>query len=110
MRSLAPSADGKVLSGSLDRHVKKCLGCQAEMARYAKLRRHLAALAVVTDPAPESIVAGVQRAIGSVISESEPEERRAHRARVAATAGAAAAAAAGAVALAVWRQSRAATS
>lgn len=90
----------------LDAHVSECLSCQAEMARYGKLRRQLASLSEIVVEAPEPLAAAVAAAIAS--SEATPESASglAHPARVAAAAGAVVAAAAGAVAVAVWRHSK----
>lgn len=106
VRSIAPSTDVAGLSRILDSHVGTCLSCQAEMARYGKLRRQLASLAEVTVEAPPPLVAAVQEAISSGHELEATEMGEGHPARVAAAAGALVAAAAGAVAVAMWRYSR----
>ncbi len=106
VRSLAPTRDFGALSMMLDGHIGACLACQAEIARYGKLRRQLAALSDVVVAAPEPLVAAVVAAITSADSEEETDKGMAHPGRVAAAAGAVVAAAAGAVAVAVWRHSK----
>lgn len=95
-----------MLSTMLDNHVNECLSCQAEMARYGKLRRQLAAMADVVVAAPEPLVAAVAAAIASVETPDDLAGGIAHPARVVAAAGTVVAAAAGAVAVAVWRHSK----
>ena len=106
VRSLAPSRDFGALSMALDGHISSCLACQAEIARYGKLRRQLAALSDVVVAAPEPLVAAVVAAITAAESDEESDTGMAHPGRVAAAAGAVVAAAAGAVAVAVWRHSK----
>ena len=106
VRSLAPSREVGALSSMLDGHVASCLSCQAEMARYGKLRRQLASLSEVVVEAPEPLVAAVAAAIASGAADPESASGLAHPARVAAAAGAVVAAAAGAVAVAAWRHSK----
>ena len=105
VRSFAPSGAEVGLPERLDRHVTTCLSCQAEMARYGRLRRSLAAMAETVEPAPQSVASTVADEISSEEEIPAGRERSLHLARVAATAGAVAAATAGAVA--IWRQSRA---
>jgi anti-sigma factor RsiW len=107
VRLLAPSADVSVLSGRLAAHVGGCLSCQAEIARYGKIRRELTSLAAVVVPAPASLAAAVGQAIASIDEPAEPSSALSHPARVAAAVGTVAAAAAGAVAVAVWRHPKA---
>ena len=107
VRSAAPTADLSGLSPRLESHVTACLSCQAEMARYGKLRRQLAALADVVETAPAPLVPGVEQAIVSGQLPSNPVVPHSRPARVAAAAGAVAAAAVGAVAVAMWRHSKA---
>lgn len=106
IRSVAPSTDIAGLSKVLNSHVGSCLSCQAEMARYGKLRRQLASLADVAVAAPEPLVATVEAAIGVGQEPVGEPGDNAHPARVVAAAGALVAAAAGTVAVAVWRHSR----
>ncbi len=106
VRSIAPSTDVAGLSKILENHVGSCLSCQAEMARYGKLRRQLASLADVVVDAPSPLIAAVEEAIASEQDPISAPSDNAHPARVAAAAGAVVAAAAGAVAVAVWRHSR----
>lgn len=105
VRSFAPSGAEAGLPERLDRHVATCLSCQAELARYGKLRRSLAAMAEVVEPAPQSVVSTVADEISREEEIPVGRERSLHLARAAAAAGAVAAATAGAVA--IWRQSRA---
>lgn len=104
VRRAAPTADISGLSRRLEFHVQSCLACQAEMARYGKLRRNLAALADVVEEAPAPLIAAVEQAIGSDDASATAPDRHSHR--VVAAAGAVVAAAAGAVAVAMWRHSR----
>lgn len=106
VRSIAPSPDVAGLSKVLESHVGSCLSCQAEVARYGKLRRQLASLADVVVEAPGPLVAAVAEAIASIHEPEDVTSIDAHPARVAAAAGTLVAAAAGAVAVAVWRHSR----
>ncbi len=106
VRSVAPSREVGALSSMLNTHVNECLSCQAELARYGKLRRQLASLAEVVVEAPEPLAEAVADAIASGDAPPESESGIAHPARVAAAAGAVVAAAAGAVAVAVWRHSK----
>ena len=108
VRTLAPSASIAGLSGRLDAHVSTCLACQAELARYGRLRRQLSALSDVLDAAPAPLVAAVEYVIAGSGTTTGTGDRSSHPARVAAAAGAVVAAAAGAVAVAVWRHSKAA--
>jgi anti-sigma factor RsiW len=107
VRAAAPTADLSGLSPRLESHVTACLYCQAEMARYGRLRRRLASLADVVEPVPAPLAAGVNIAIASGELPSGPVVSHSHPARVAAAAGAVVAAAAGAAAVAMWRHSKA---
>ncbi len=91
----------------LGRHAATCLRCQAETARYRKLHRGLGELAEVTEPAPVSLVAEVEKAIGGEIG--EPARVRARVAGAVAAAGAVTAAVAGAAAVIAWRRAHGAT-
>ncbi len=97
--------------GRLGRHATTCLRCQAETARYRKLHRSLEALGQVTEAAPDSLLAGVEHAIGSPPrAVPRGEDRFAGRlAGIVATAGAVAAAAAGTAAVVAWRRVHGAT-
>jgi anti-sigma factor RsiW len=97
-----------VLAGRLEAHIATCLSCQAEIARYGRLRRQLAVLADVTLDAPARLVSAVGHAISSGDDAADVGSRQSHPARVAAAAGGVVAAAAGAVAVVVWRHSKAA--
>ena len=108
VQSVAPSTDSPGLPGRLSSHVATCLSCQAEMARYRKLRRQLAALAAVTEPAPRPLAAAVADAVTTDTAKRGKPAHGQGRARLAAAAGAVAAATAGVV-VAVRRQSKAAT-
>jgi anti-sigma factor RsiW len=105
VRFLAPSHGETAFSAQLNRHVGTCLTCQAEIARYGKLRRQLSTLAGVTVAAPRPLTAGVVAAI------APPEQMAStgaasHMGRIVAASGAVAAAAVGAVAVVLWRSSR----
>ncbi len=106
VRSIAPSREIGALSTALDKHVSACLSCQAEMARYGRLRRQLASLAHVVDEAPEPLADAVVAAIAAGEVPEDSNAALSHPARVAAAAGAVVAAAAGAAAVAAWRHSR----
>jgi hypothetical protein len=105
VQTLAPSHGEGVLSVRLNAHVATCLVCQAEIARYGKLRRQLAALGDVMVAAPETLVAAVATAIATSPGASRLDAVPIPIGRVAAAAGAVVAAA-GAVAVALWRYSR----
>ena len=106
VRTFAPSqADGR-MAELLDNHVGSCLSCQAEVARYGKLRRQLATMADLVIAAPEPLAAAVATAIASGAMPPESASAMTHTARVVAAAGAAAAAAAGAAAVIAWRYSK----
>ena len=107
VRSLAPSTDGAPPAGRLRIHVAQCLSCQAELARYNRLRRQLGSLAEVVEPAPAPLIAAVERKI-DMGSEPSTPPRRSPQVGRAAAGGAVAAAAAGAAAVIVWRHSKAA--
>ena len=87
------------LPAALAQHAASCLRCQAEMARYRRLRRELGSLAASTEPASPTILAGVEQAIAS---EARQHETTRHARFVATLAGATAAA--GVVAVAMWRR------
>ena len=106
IQSLAPSREVAALSKMLDNHVEACLSCQAEIARYGKLRRQLASLSEVVVEAPEPLIAAVADAIASGDAPPDSATGIEHPARVAAAAGAVVAAAAGAVAVAVWHHTK----
>ena len=106
VRALAPSNENGALPELLERHVSTCLTCQAEMVRYGRLRRQLAALLEVTIAAPESLTAVVAGAITPWERPASPAASHSNVGRIAAATGAVAAAAVGAVAVAVWRSSR----
>jgi hypothetical protein len=108
VRSLAPSTEGEPPAGRLGIHVAQCLTCQAELARYNRLRRQLGSLADVVEPAPLPLVHAVEREINAGLGLSTPEKRSHQVGRAAAAGGAVAAAAAGAAAVIAWRHSRAA--
>ena len=108
VRSLAPSTEGVPLAGMLGDHVAHCLRCQAELARYSRLRRRLRLLAEVVEPAPPPLATAVEDATGTETDAGHSPRRGPQVSRVAATGGAVAAAAAGAAAVIVWRHSKAA--
>jgi anti-sigma factor RsiW len=106
VQAVAPSQGDGLLSVRLNGHVSTCLACQAEIARYGKLRRQLAALADVMVAAPEPLAAAVAAAIASSPGDLRSAATTGQIGRIAAAGGAVAAAAAGAVAVALWRNSR----
>jgi len=104
IRGLGPDiADSDRLPVSLADHGASCLRCQAEVARYRKLRRELGHLAEDAIAAPERVAAAVELAVAAM-PQTEPAKPTA---KVVATAAGAAAAAASVVAVALWRRSRA---
>jgi anti-sigma factor RsiW len=104
---MAPASEGFPPDGRLRSHVAQCLACQAELARYNRLRRELGSLADVVEPAPPRLGAAVAHEINAGSGESPPSRRSPQVGRAAA-AGGAVAAAAGAAAVIVWRHSKAA--
>jgi len=99
-----PMMDGvDSLPGPFSRHVSSCLPCQAEQARYRRIRRGLADLASDRIDAPPTLATGVDAAMTALGA-----HHHRHRAgRVAAAAGAAVAAA-GTVVVVRWLRARAA--
>lgn len=96
------AGNGDVLPGPLAGHAAACLRCQAELARYRRLKRELAGLATETMQAPQRVMAEVDALI-----ESRPlPHPQGSSAKTAATLAGAAAAAAGVIAVAMWRRSR----
>jgi hypothetical protein len=93
------------LPGPLATHIASCLRCQADQARYRRLRRELSRLAQRSDVAPVSVVPSVEHAISVRLALAA---RPRHNARLAATIAGATAAAASTVVFAVWRRTRAA--
>jgi hypothetical protein len=85
---------------TLDDHVARCLGCQAERARYRRLGRVLTGLVDDVEPAPRGFL---QRVDVALDGGRRPAERGARLGKAAAATGAIATAA-GVVALAVWRR------
>ena len=106
VQALAPSQGGGFLSVRLNAHVSTCLACQAEIARYGKLRRQLAALADVMVAAPEPLTAAVATVIASSPDGLRLGTGSGQIGRIAAATGAVVAAAAGAAVVALWRSSR----
>ena len=106
VRSLATSTEGIPPAGRLRSHVAQCLPCQAELARYSRLRRQLRSLVEVVEQAPPLLAAAVDLEIGRGAALDSPSRRGAQVGRVAAAGGAVAAAAAGAAAVIVWRHSK----
>ena len=80
-------------------HAGSCLRCQAEIARYRRLRRELGSLAATTETAPSSILPAVEEAIWT----EAPDHASFRHVRFVATI-AGATAAAGVVAVAMWRR------
>ena len=108
VRALAPSSEGVAPGGRLQIHVAQCLSCQAELARYNRLRRQLGSLADVVEPAPLPLVSAIESEIDSGSRPSTTPWRAYQVGQVAAEGGAVAAAAAGAAAVIAWRHSKAA--
>lgn len=106
VRAVAPSIPAERLSTGVNAHVTACLACQAELIRYAKLRRHLAGLENETDPAPARLAAAVDDAIGIGVVPRGVRPASFHPARAAAAAGAVVVAAAGTAAVAWLRHAR----
>jgi len=108
VRAVAPSIPAERLSARVESHVASCLACQAELVRYARLRRQLAALADVAEVAPPGLAAAANDAVG--IGVVPPVRANSfHPARAIAAASAVAVAAAGTVVVAWLRHVRAAT-
>ena len=102
VKGLGPDvADSSRLPGPLAHHAASCLRCQAEVARYRRLRRELGALSE-TERAPQALVARVEQTIWAD-EDSEAVKRRSGRV-MATVAGATAAA--GMVVVAMWRRAR----
>lgn len=108
VRSLAPSREVVQPDGRPRGHVARCLACQAELARYNRLRRQLGSLADVIEPAPLLLGRAIEYEIDSAAEQVISLRRNTQVGRAAAAGGAVAAAAAGAAAVIVWRHSRAA--
>ena len=88
IRSLGPDlAESDRLPATLAEHSSTCLRCQAEVARYRRLRRELDSLGNENVAAPDTILPAVEMAIAA---ELEPETRPTSRV-VATVAGATAA-------------------
>ena len=107
VRTRLPSLDGdRPFEGRLGEHAASCLRCQAEMARYRSLRRHLGGLAQVVIIAPPTVLAAVEARLGDV---PQPLASSGHRAAiVAAAAAGAAVAAAGTIVVLGLRRARSA--
>ena len=105
VRMWAPSGGEGVIASRLDAHVRTCLACQAEFARYGKLRRHLAGMAEDVVTAPESLAAAVATAI-TRSEDSVPRGSENSMGRIIAATSAVTAAAAGTIAVILWRHSR----
>ena len=100
VKSLGPDlTDVDGLPAALAQHAGSCLRCQAEVARYRRLRRELGSLAATTESAPSSILPAVEEAIWN---EATGSANHRHTRFVATIAGATAAA--GVVAVAMWRR------
>lgn len=107
VRLTAPSegapVDGVVRS-RLGRHRSSCLRCQAETARYRRLRRSLAELEKITVAAPPSL----EHAVAGSLDDRKPVRPVRRRGRVAAGLAATGTlvATAGTVAVVLWRRGR----
>jgi len=106
VKGLGPAA-GKsvVIRGPLATHASSCLRCQADLARYRRLRRELGRLAQYIEQSPVLMAPRVESAIGA---QPALVTRRRHAARLVAAIAAATAAAAGTAAFSLWRRTRAA--
>lgn len=90
VRSRLPSLEGPAaLPAPLKRHAASCLRCQAEAARYRSLRRRLADLGTVVEPAPASLADAVAAALDMPGLTEESPRTGATKTAVAAAAGAA---------------------
>lgn len=107
VRSLATTTEGAPPGGTLGTHVARCLSCQAELARYRRLRRQLGSLAEVVEPVPLLPAATIEHEMSTGSAGDTPSKRSPQVGRAAAG-GAVAAAAAGAAAVIMWRHSKAA--
>lgn len=106
VRVLMPSLDqADTLRGPLAAHLGTCLECQAERARYRRLRRSLAGLPERVEEAPAGLVAAIEAQLSTAGPDTALAAGRATR--VAATAGAVVAAA-GTVAMVRWMRARSA--
>ncbi|NND03624.1 MAG: hypothetical protein HKN91_12635 [Acidimicrobiia bacterium] len=105
VRSLGPDvADLPRLPVTLAEHSSSCLRCQAQAARYRKLRRELGALSRHSSSAPVRLLAPVDAAIARTSQAEAPKATS----KVVATVAGATAVAASVVAVALRRRSRAA--
>jgi hypothetical protein len=89
------------LPAPLAHHASSCLRCQAEVARYRRLRRELGALSEL-ERAPHTLLGRVEQNVWAEAAEAAGNGRSA---RVAATV-AGATAAASVMAVAMWRRAR----
>lgn len=106
VRAILPSLDDpRALRGPSAAHLGVCLRCQAEAARYRRLRRSLAVISRRTETAPAGLVGAVAQRLTE--ADAQAPEAPARAARVVATAGAVVAAA-GTVAMVRWMRARSA--
>lgn len=98
------------LTDRMERHIRSCLRCQADLADHRSLQRAFVGLKQVTYPAPGEIPFRVMEAIGpwSVPASHETRDHRTAVAAAAAVATAAATAAAGTAVLLLRHRQRAA--
>jgi hypothetical protein len=106
-----PVRAGGMVPALADRHVRSCLACQAEAARYRKLLRVLGSLSTVLDVAPAGVAARIEHGID--LAEGRPAavaagERQTPSSSTLAAAAGALAAAAGTVAVLRWMRARSA--
>ena len=102
-RRLAAALDDDRALGPLEGHLKVCLRCQVEAARYRKIAKHLSALADVHEPAPDGFVEAVEQRIGRPVTIEIAEPSASSATKAAAVVGALAAAAGTAVVVKMLR-------
>lgn len=104
VKSLGPNlAEASILPAALAHHASTCLRCQAEVARFRRLRRELSSLADHVEPGPRNLVERVEQAVWA---DAVPAGAQHQAAKVVATIAGATAAAASVVAVALWRRAR----
>jgi anti-sigma factor RsiW len=106
VKGLGPAAGrAAAIRGPLATHASSCLRCQADLARYRRLRRELSGLAQRIESSPVPMAPRVERAIWA-----QPAliTRPRRAARLAVAIAAATAAAAGTAVFSLWRRTRAA--
>ncbi|MDK1019771.1 MAG: hypothetical protein QGD89_10260 [Actinomycetota bacterium] len=102
-----PAVGEAAITGPLAGHVRSCLPCRGEVARYRRLCQQLAELRDMTLAAPGSLTADVMSSLGPV-AVADDESKKENRVPVAAAAVVVATAAAGTVVLLKLYRQRAA--